>query len=553
MVFSLPSAAVTALDEHFAREHERWHAPALVYAVVSGGRPLHFRGLGTLAPGGGKAAPGGATSFRIASMTKSFTAAAVLLLRDKGKVRLDDPIGVYVPELEGLRGPTADSPLVTVRHLMTMQSGMPEDDPWGDRLLDITEDGMLALFRSGASFARSSGLAYEYCNYGYAMLGRLVANVAGVPAQRFITDRLLAPLGMMRTTWAPPAADVALGYRWEEDQLKPETPLADGGFSLMGGLWSTVEDLAKWVAFFCDAFPPRDDPDSGPLSRASRREMQQPHRPYPPHVEIADGRLNVLTGAYGMGLVAYHDSDTGSMVSHSGGLPGYGSNMRWWPERGLGLIALANVTYANMERANEQAARILAANAPLRDAVTTRAPGLEAMGRALGELLADWADDAATDFFETNVALDRSFALRRADVAALVERHGALAVDRVEATSLTAGRLWLRGERGMVRAVFDLSSTIPPRVQRYDCTSILEAPAAHEAAAREWLAGEAPEVVVARALIGTLTLGAASAHSGGDRSTFEVNGERGSGAITVVVGASGPGSFEIEVRELARD
>ena len=151
-------------------------------------------------------------------------------------------------------------------------------------------------------------------------------------------------------------------------------------------------------------------------------------------------------------------------------------------------------------------------------------------------------------------AIDRTiFQTVAPDAAALVERHGALTVDRVEATSLTAGRLWLRGERGTVRVVFDLSSAVPPRVQRYDCTSILEPPAAHEAAAREVLAGEAPEIVVARALIGPLALGAASTHAGGDRSTFEVRGERGDAEVTVVLSAGRLESFEIEVRALAQD
>lgn len=527
----LPAATIEALAAHYDAARRDAHAPALAWGVVAGG--------------GVVAGSGVRTSFRIASMTKSFTAAAVLLLRDEGRVRLDDPIGAYVGELEGLRGPTADSPPVTVRHLLTMSSGMPEDDPWGDRLLDIDADALAALFRRGASFARPPGVAYEYCNYGYAMLGRLVANVSGVQAQRFISERLLAPLGMTRTTWtAPGDCDAASGYRWD-GALEPEVALGDGGFALMGGLWSTVDDLAKWVGFFCDAFPPRNDPDPGPLSRASRREMQQPHRPFPPEATLEGDRLDLLTGGYGMGLVAYDDTALGRTVGHSGGLPGFGSNMRWWPDSGVGVIALANVTYARMEAANERAARLLRPHLP--PPAPVRALALEAAGRRLGAVVAAWSDEAAGTLFETNVALDRAFALRAADAARLRDRHGALAVDRVEAASPTAGTAWLRGERGAVRVRFDVSSAVPPRIQRYECTSVLDPPAEYAAAARAILAGDAAPVVALRALAGALALGEPWAYDGGARATFRVVGERGVGTIAVVLAAGEATGFDLAV------
>ena len=121
-------AAVDALAGAFA---ERGGQPGLAYGVLAGGELVHARGLGERRLGG--PAPDAGTVFRIASMTKSFTAAAVLLLRDEGALALADPADRYVPELKGLALPGADCPPVTLRHLLTMTAGFPTDDPWGDR------------------------------------------------------------------------------------------------------------------------------------------------------------------------------------------------------------------------------------------------------------------------------------------------------------------------------------------------------------------------------------------------------------------------------------
>ena len=100
--------------------------------MVLGGELVHSRGVGTLRVGE-DAPPDADSVFRIASMTKSFTAATILGLRDEGLLSLDDPIARHVPELAGLHGPTADAPPITIRHLLTMASGLATDDPWGDR------------------------------------------------------------------------------------------------------------------------------------------------------------------------------------------------------------------------------------------------------------------------------------------------------------------------------------------------------------------------------------------------------------------------------------
>src|SRR5204863_4720281 len=87
------------------------------------------------------------TTFRIASMTKSFTALSILKLRDEGKLSLDDPVARYVPALAGLPYPTKDSPTLTIRHLLTHSEGFPEDNPWGDRQLAQSDETLRAWMR----------------------------------------------------------------------------------------------------------------------------------------------------------------------------------------------------------------------------------------------------------------------------------------------------------------------------------------------------------------------------------------------------------------------
>jgi len=125
--------ALREVDGIFERAAAERTTPGIAYGVVIGDELVHAAGLGTLRLGEDRT-PDSDSVFRIASMTKSFTASTAMLLRDEGVLRFDEPVGTYVPGLDGLRGPTTDSPPITVRHLLTMASGLPTDDPWGDRL-----------------------------------------------------------------------------------------------------------------------------------------------------------------------------------------------------------------------------------------------------------------------------------------------------------------------------------------------------------------------------------------------------------------------------------
>ena len=124
------------------------HVPGAAWAIVIDGELAHLGVAGTRRAGT-DAPVDGDTVFRIASMTKSFTAMAILGLRDEGKLSLDDPAERYVPELRGLAYPTADSPPITIRHLLSHAAGFPEDNPWGDQQLAATEEEFSAMMRRG--------------------------------------------------------------------------------------------------------------------------------------------------------------------------------------------------------------------------------------------------------------------------------------------------------------------------------------------------------------------------------------------------------------------
>jgi len=457
-----------AIEELVASAAADCHAPGIGWAVVRGGQVVLQGSHGTLEDGTDRPWTT-ATRSRIASMTKSFTAAAVLVLRDEGALALDDPIAAHLPEVAHWNGPTSDAPAITVRHLLTMAAGMATDDPWGDRHLDADEATMAHLLAATATFAAIPGTRWEYSNLGYAVLGRLVARLTGSTLQTFVTERLLRPLGMDRTGWLPEGGDEAQGHRWVDDHWEPEVPLGDGGFAPMGGLWSTLDDLARWVGFWCDAFPPRDDPDGGPVRRDARREAQQVHRASPSSRQPATATTpeRFAAGGYGMGLQVQHDLRFGHLCHHSGGLPGFGSNMRWLPDRGIGAVALANVTYAPMAPLSMRILEVLDDAGALPGPHGVDDSLVAPAAAALVGLLADWDDSRAADLFAANVALDEPFERRRRAAEWLGEELGPLRLATVKALTRTSAELTVAGDRGTRVMNMLLSPEVPPRVQAY--------------------------------------------------------------------------------------
>lgn len=489
------SAALQVADEVADRYLAGRRIPGVAYGVVLGGELIHVRGIGTLRVGE-DALPDADSVFRIASMTKSFTAAAVLLLRDGGSLALDDPVGRHVPELADLRGPTTDAPPITIRHLLTMSAGFPTDDPWGDRQQGLDLDRFAELLRAGPAFAWTPGLRFGYSNLGYGILGRVVSNVAGAEYGDIVQERLLGPLGMTATTYelAPVAPErLAQGYLWRDDTYLPEPFDPYGALASMGGVYTSLRDLARWVGGFTDAFPPRDDPEgSHPLRRSSRREMQQSQRVIPPAIAAGppDAGIALESSGYGYGLFVYDDLRFGRIVGHSGGYPGFGTTMRWQPASGLGVVVLANHRYAPVTALGRE---LLGSLLDAERAVSSLrrlipAPATLAARRAVETLLAEWDDGLADDIFAMNVDLDEPLARRRAELERLRAVHGRLVADPDEPeTSDSSFDLtwWMRGERGRLRVEILLSPESRPRIQALTLTSVPEpAPESSDAAAR---------------------------------------------------------------------
>lgn len=458
----LTTKCVTDLQriaQAMATEH---HCPSISWGIVAGGELAHHGSTGELDDGG---APTARTVYRIASMTKSFTAAAVLALRDEGLWSLDDPVVRFAPELGTVVGPPG-SPPITLRHLLSMTSGLATDDAWADRHLDFAPDEIDAVYAAGPVFARHPNVAYEYSNLGYAMIGRTVERASGKRVQQHISERFLAPLGLHDTTWVQPAHDNwARPYRAQDGKIVRDTPdpIGDGDLAPMGGLWTTVADLARWVAWF-DAANTRPADDGVGLSAASRREMQRMHT----YIGISTVAGRACPAGYGFGLNVRDDAPLGTIVAHAGGLPGYGSNMRWFAGRDMGVIALSNTTYAPMSVLTMRLMAALHEHSAVPALPAIVAPAWAAAAERLVALLNNWDDDVATELFENNVVPDDSLDRRRAEAAALIAENGRLQIGDMRPESATNGVFDVQGKGEALPIYLELSPGPGARVQSYN-------------------------------------------------------------------------------------
>jgi CubicO group peptidase (beta-lactamase class C family) len=465
------ATAFPGIDRLFAGFAEKNHVPGAAWGIVIDGRLAHTGAAG-IRDTATRAPVDADTVFRIASMTKSFTAMAILKLRDDGRLSLDDPAEGYVPELKSLRYPTSDSPRITIRHLLTHAEGFPEDNPWGDQQLSESEEAFSRMMREGIPFSNAPGVAFEYSNYGFAILGRIVSNVSGIPYDEYVSRNILAPLGMTATTLHAsrvPKDRLAVGYRWEDGRWKEEPGLPHGAFGAMGGMLTSIRDLSRYVAALLGAWPPRDGPETGPISRASLREMQQPWRPSGTRVIFDKGAATVQlnTSSYGYGLGVTQTCDVRAMVAHSGGLPGYGSQMRWLPDYGVGLIAFGSLTYTGWGGMFNEAIALLMKTGGLEPRAVTPSPALVAARDAVSQLIMRWDDQLAARIAAGNLFLDRSQDRRRKEIEDLRAKVGACtapqAFDTVE--NALRGDWTMACERGNLQVAITLAPTQPPAVQ----------------------------------------------------------------------------------------
>jgi CubicO group peptidase (beta-lactamase class C family) len=462
-------AAMPELDAIFRRYMEENHVPGLVYGIVRDGRLVVARPMGVQDPDS-KRPVTPETLFRIASMSKAFTALAILKLRDAGRLSLDAPAETYVPEMRGWKYPTADSPKIRVRDLLSHAAGFVTDDPWGDRQTPMPEPEFSRLLRAGVPFQRAPQTAYEYSNLGFAILGRIVTNVSGRPFEDYIQSEIMRPLGMASTGYDYTKARQerrALGYRWENGAWSREPDLARGAFGAMGGVQTSAVDYGKWIAFLLSAWPPRDGPETGPARRATVRELGQ-GLDFPQLVTRPGGPATCFQAfTYGMGLRVAADCDLGLSLAHGGGYPGYGSYMLLFPNRGIGLFAFANRTYAGPAAALWQAASALqkAGWMPAPRAIPP-SPAVLAGSAAAAAIWRAGSIEGGRRSLAMNFLMDRSPANWAAELARAKAEVGDCRTDGslTPAGALQAHFTWTC-DRGRIEGDLLLAPTNPPTIQ----------------------------------------------------------------------------------------
>jgi CubicO group peptidase (beta-lactamase class C family) len=339
------------IDAFFAREKP----PSLAVAMVVDDRVVMTRvlGVGDVAS---KAPATSKTLYRIGSITKTFTAAAAVALRDGGALRFDDPAERYLPQLARVEYPFADAPRITLRHLLTHTSGLPRlgDFDYTRPDVDVTDAEMMTALEK-TRLASAPGIAYAYSNWGMSLTGLVVAGASPDKTLRGAVARYVTtPLGMTSTTFDPktldvPPSQVATGYAKSNDP-KPEPLWRLGASEGAGGLWSSLDDMAKYVAFQLAAWPARAGADSGPIARASVRESHSPAVALSLSAEIQDGHTKATAGGVGF---AWHTKETCAyerIVEHGGAIDGFHAEVGFAPERGFGFVILSNAVDAETTR-----------------------------------------------------------------------------------------------------------------------------------------------------------------------------------------------------------
>lgn len=389
------------------------------------------------------------TVFRIGSITKTFTAMTALQLAEAGQLDLDAPATDVLPELGGIVYPGPDTRRFTTRDILTHTAGLPRNPDVPPRAVDRgpSRDELMRAIH-GMSLVRPPGVAYEYSNLGFALLGHIIAGVRGESYRDAVRGVLLTPLGMRDTVWAlddVAAGRLALGHSVKDGGVVPEPPTRHGDIDAAGGLFSTVEDLARFVAFQLAAWPPRVADDRAPLRRATLRDAQ------------------ALRG----GLVwrVSQGCDQVHVVGHGGAVDGYHATVRMLTNAGIGIIVLANAGWADTNHISEEVQRALADGGHLELRAPQAFPALTTTAIGVTRMLAQWDDAAFRD--QAALAWQDEDAIPR-----LGERvrwlHAALGACTLgplkRSTSAWSGTFTLACERGAAELGLALTTARTPKI-----------------------------------------------------------------------------------------
>lgn len=468
----LPAGLRHDIDSLYLAFAEENHFPGIAYGIIIDTMMVHtgVAGFSNLAD---SSAVSTSTAFRAASMTKSFTALAILRLRDEGKLKLDDPVQKYLPELTDLQYLTADAPLLTIRHLLTHTGGFPQDDPWADRQLETTEEELSAIISQGVSMSNTPGITYEYSNLGYTLLGRIIRSVTGEPYQSYIASHIFRPLGMSSTVWEfgdLPGGIMAHGYRYHHDKWVEEQLLHDGPFGAMGGLITTVGDFSRYAMLHLSAWPPRNAPEAGPVKRSTLREMHSPSSgvAYSSHTLYPGGPDCHVIVAYGYGLRWSTDCRGRKKIYHNGGLPGFGSNWTIMPDYGIGVVAFSNRTYGSTWAVNQQVLELIIEEQKLQPRPSEVTGTLRSRMNDLVKILPGWDISGCEALFSDNFFIDNLPEDLKAESAMIFREAGEIInIREIIPENSLRGSFVMEGSDGNITVGFTLTPEATPRIQAF--------------------------------------------------------------------------------------
>jgi CubicO group peptidase (beta-lactamase class C family) len=318
---TVPSLLGRRLDRRIRAVQREARVPGLAAAVVRDGELAWFTGVGASDLTHPNEAPHRDTAYAIGSISKTFTAVMIMALRDEGRLRLDEPVATYLPEQ-----PHAG---VRVRELLAHASGLqrePSARAWDE--LRMPEPAELMAELGSIEQVLPARRRWHYSNLAYSLLGEVVARLDGRPWLDSLHARVLDPL-RLRRTGLDPAGPRALGYYTHPftDQVAAEPWIELAAFAPAGGLWSTVDELARWAGVLMAGH-------DGVIAADTVEEMTRPEI-------MAD--LDRWTVAWGLGLQLLRVGDR-VLVGHSGGMPGFTSGLAVRRAERTAGIVLANVT-----------------------------------------------------------------------------------------------------------------------------------------------------------------------------------------------------------------
>jgi CubicO group peptidase (beta-lactamase class C family) len=328
-----PETLAVELERRIRREQRDQRLPSIAAAVIRDGELVWESAVGAADVAAAREATPD-TQYRLGSITKTFTAAAIMQLRDAGKLDLEDPLDEHVDA-------AAHAP--TLRRLLSHTSGLQRethDDAWlKARFADVPE--LLATLGE-AEQVLPPGARFHYSNLAFALLGVVVERVSGSPYAQYVQDRLLTPLMLTRTSFEPqqPAAAGYLVQPYVEG-VWDEAPVTTGAWIAAGQLWGTVRDLCTWAWFLAE-------PDESVLARATVEEMRT--------LQTIDDHVR-WSGGYGLGLMLQRDGDR-ILAGHGGSMPGFIAAMYVSPADRVGVAILTNSSSAVL---GEPAKKLVAA------------------------------------------------------------------------------------------------------------------------------------------------------------------------------------------------